>query len=102
MKAKIAQAIMGTKINFPHRHMQFIDTGVEVDVPEGYSLRIALWPKLSNKGMVAVNASSRIKNGKITVGLLNCGREIVELNDGEPIATVWVEKDVPFEWEEMK
>lgn len=99
LKAKIAQAIMGTKISFPHRHLANIDTGVNVKVEPGYKLCFALCSNLSGRGMVATNAPGNIKEGRVQVVVLNCGREIVELRDGDPLVTVWLEVDHEFDWE---
>lgn len=100
LKARINQAIMGPKISFPHRHLQVIDTGVEVDVAPGYRLRISLNPSLADRGMVATNAHLPIKQGPVKVAVLNCGREIVEVKDGDPLVRVWLEADHEFEWED--
>jgi dUTPase len=102
LKANIPATIMGTKINFPHRHLARIDTGVEVNVLDGYVLNFKLLPWLEEKGMVATNAPGRLKSGKVVVNLLNCGREIVELNHGSLIVEVWLEPDIEFDWEEVK
>jgi dUTPase len=92
--------ILGPKINFPHRHLAVVDTGLEVRTEEKFKLCFKLTPSLASRGMVATNAPGNIKAGKVSVVLLNCGREIVELKDGDPLVEVWLEADQDFDWEE--
>lgn len=102
LKAKIPATIVGPKISFPHRYMATIDTGLEVSVEPGYKLCFALVDALQGRGMVATNAPGHFKSGKVQVTVLNCGREIVEIKDGDPFVRVWLEEDLCFAWEEDK
>jgi len=49
--------------------------------------------------MVATNAPGGITEGNVEVSLLNCGREIVEVKNGDPLVNVWLEKINEFDWE---
>jgi dUTPase len=100
--AKVNNGIMGPKISFPHRFSAKIETGIAVDVPAGYRLGFRLVPSLADRGMVATNAPGHFKSGKLSVVLLNCGREIVELKDGDPLAILWIEPDWPVAFVEAE
>jgi hypothetical protein len=84
LKAKIPATIVGPRIAFPHRHMAIIDTGLEAFTEVGYKLCFSLVPALQNRGMIATNAPGGIKAGKVQIAVLNSGREIVEIKDGDP------------------
>jgi dUTPase len=102
LKAKIPTTVVGPKISFPHRYMAVVDTGLEVTCPKGYKLGMALVPHLATHGMIATNLAAGVTEGKVTVVLLNVGREIVEVKDGDPLVKVWLEVDHEFDWEESK
>lgn len=99
LKAKIPTSLVGDKINFPHRHLAHVDTGVSIVAPSGYRLCFSLVPELTKRGMVATNAPGGITEGNVEVSLLNCGREIVEVKNGDPLVNVWLEKINDFDWE---
>lgn len=100
LTAKIPNTITGTKVGFPHRHSQVIETGATVKLEKGYRLCFKLAAALANRGMVATNAPGHFTEGKVFANLLNCGREIVEVRDGDPLMEVWVEQVQDFDWEE--
>lgn len=100
LSAAIPNSLMGKKVGFPHRHSQVIDTGLTVSLEKGYKLCFRLATALANRGMVATNAPGNFTDGKVFVNLLNCGREIVEVRDGDPLVEVWVEQVIDFNWEE--
>lgn len=83
----------------PHRSSHIIDTGFEVKVEPGYRLCFSLVDSFSNRGLISTNAPGNVRSGKVLVCVLNCGREIVEVKDGDPIVEVWLEADHDFEWE---
>ncbi len=74
-----------------------IDTGVEVKVASGYRLRFDLVPALAEQGMMLVPCEG-LKEGKIKLKLLNAGRNIITIKEGDPLATPWLEKEVKLEW----
>lgn len=100
--AKIDSPAVGLapKIAFNHRHAAKIDTGLEVDVPEGYRLCIGIVQNLAVKGMVLTNSPGNFTKGKVEAVLLNAGREIVEVFNGDPIVNCWLESIVDFTWSE--
>jgi len=100
LKAKIEEPIegYGRKIAFNNRYAAVVDTGVVVDeFPDGYILCFSLVERLAEKGMV-LSTVSFSGNGPIKVSLVNCGREIVNLLDGETLVEVWLKKSEKFEW----
>jgi len=101
LTAKIASPAVGLlpRIAFNNRHTAKIDTGLEVEVPDGYKLCIGLVHNLATKGMILTNAPGNFTKGKVEAVLLNAGREIVEVSNGDPIVTCWLEDIVDFGWE---
>lgn len=87
------------RIAFNHRHIAKIATGLEVEVPDGYKICVGISQALAEKGMVLTNAPGNFTKGKIDLVLLNAGREIVEVSNGDQVATFWLESIVDFEWE---
>lgn len=102
LKAIVSHPVTGKKIAFPHRHSAVISTGVEATVQDGYRLRFALVRELAERGMVLADANLPHYRGPVSVVLLNCGREIVELKDGDTLVHVFLEADPDFDWEEDK
>lgn len=98
--ASIPKTITGTKVAFPHRHSATIDTGITVKVEKGWKLCFSISPDLAAKGMIATNAPGHLTEGRVALHLLNVGREIVEVKDGDPVAVCWVEPIHDFEWEQ--
>lgn len=101
LRAAIKSPAVGLppKIAFNHRYCAKVDCGVEAEAPDGCKICIALIPELAEKGMVLTNAPGNFKRGRITATLLNAGREIVEVHNGDPIVTCWVEADLYVPWE---
>lgn len=97
-KAKIPASLIGTKVSLPHRHLKAIDVNIEVEVEKGYKLCYSLIASLVEKGMVCPSAPGNIKSGKVSVTVINCGREIVDIRDGDDIVNVWIEQDMDFDW----
>ena len=97
-KAKVPTSLLGTKVSLPHRHLKSIESNVEVEVEKGYKLCYSLVPSLIEKGMVCSSAPGNIKSGKVVVTVINCGREIVDIRDGDDLVNVWLEVDTEFDW----
>jgi hypothetical protein len=92
--------LTGQKINLTHRLPTVIETGTSVVVERGFKLCFALVPELANRGVIATNAPGHFTEGKVWVNILNCGREIIEIKEGDPLITVWLEPIVEWEWEQ--
>lgn len=91
--------VTGQKLSLGHRASAIIETGISVALEPGYRLCFSLIPDLSNRGVVALNAPGHFTEGKVWVNVLNCGREIIEIKEGDPIINVWVEQIVEWDWE---
>lgn len=75
-----------------------VDTGLVVsELPAGHILRFALVERLAEKGMV-LTTTAFTGTGPVRVTLVNCGREIVNLLDGETLVYAWLEKIEDYEW----
>ena len=88
----------GNRLAMPSRFTGRLHTGVEAQVPSTHCLRVALVPDLSSRGLIMTN-SGRFTVGEIYVDVLNAGREIVSVKDGDPLLEVWLEKVEKFVWE---
>lgn len=99
LHARVKPVIQGTKMLFSNRVNAVVEAAGTVNVPEGFKLCFSVHDSLANKGMLALNAPGNFKSGKVFVNLLNAGREIVEVKDGDPLMVVWLEKDQDFVWE---
>lgn len=100
IKAKVEEPIAGygRRIAFNNRYTAVVDTGVFVnELPAGHILRFSLVSRLADKGMV-MTTTAFSGTGQIQLALVNCGREIVNLLDGETLAHVWLEKSEEFTW----
>lgn len=100
LKARIEEPVegFGRKIAFNNRYAAVVDTGVVVDeLPDGHILCFSLVERLSEKGMV-LSTTVFSGSGPIKLSLVNCGREIVNLIDGETLVEAWLKKSEKFEW----
>jgi dUTPase len=96
VKAKFDDPII-KKVAFNHRCSALIKTGVEFSIDADHKLCYRLIDSLSDKGLVALNAPGYLSSGHLNVMILNVGREIVEVKDGDPIVEIWVEKKYQFD-----
>jgi dUTPase len=100
LRAKFPPSNITAGILFNHRHLDEIDTGLNVEVEPGYCLCFSISPHLANKGMIAMNAPGRFTNGPVKVTLLNCGRELVQIKQDDVLAQFWLEPVIDFSWEQ--
>jgi dUTPase len=90
------------KINFNHRCSSIIETDLEIELEEDYKLCFSIVPELANRGMIATNAPGNFKKGKVYAHLINVGREIVEIKNGDPLMNIWIELEVFANWTKQK
>lgn len=70
-----------------------IQTGVMAEIPDGYRLSVRIVPELSRKGLyAAANVNSLYSSGQIVAWVINVGRDLVILNDGDVFLEVRMEK----------
>lgn len=96
----ILTAKLASKLDMPNRYSGVIPTGVKVQVPPTYCLRVNLVPQLAQRGLIMIG-SGRIIEGEVSAHVLNAGREIVSVKDGDPLVEVWVEKIEKIVWEQV-
>jgi dUTPase len=96
VKAKFDDPII-RKVAFNHRCSALIKTGVEFSIDSDHKLCYRLIDSLAEKGLIALNAPGYLSSGNLNVMILNIGREIVEVKDGDPIVEIWVEKKYQFD-----
>lgn len=86
------------KISFNNRHAAVIETGLDIEVEVGYKLCFSVHRDLAEKGMVVANSPGNVQVGTVSVCLVNCGREIIDIREGDPIAICWVEPIQEYQW----
>lgn len=85
-------------VSMPSRYVATIDSGVEVEVEDGFCLCFGVVSELAEKGVVITNSPGRVTKGKVTLNVLNGGREIVSLSHGQAVAHCWVEPHHEVDW----
>lgn len=83
-----------------------VPTGFAVALPEGYEFQIRPRSGLAiKKGLTVINAPGTIDadyRGEVRVGLINLGKEPVEIQPGERIAQMVLSRVWQVEWEEVE
>jgi dUTPase len=78
----------------PHRAMQTIDCGFSMELPPGYKAVFEAAVSLKAKGMFVVDSTSN----RVTVTVLNAGREIVPISNGDVVAEMSIQPVYLFDW----
>lgn len=76
-----------------------IDTELEVQVQSGYELKMKIVDSLASQGVILA-CQKEEPNETVKLTIINSGRAIVVLNEGDPLAEVKLEKIVKLEWAE--
>ena len=100
LKARVEEPVAGygRRIAFNNRYAAVVGTGVFInEIPDGHVLRFSIVSRLAEKGMV-MTTTAFTGTGEIQLAIVNCGREIVNVIDGETMAHVWLEKSEEFTW----
>ena len=90
------------KVALNYRTSARIKTGIKVSIPTGYKLCVAARSSFADRGLLVSNAPAQIDSdfrGEIEVIVLNAGREIIEIKDGERFAQCWCDKVYRFDWD---
>jgi dUTPase len=87
------------RYDMPNRFTGDISTGFHVQVPSTHCLRVALVPELANRGLLMTSVG-RFTQGEVKVHVINAGREIISIRNGDPLLEVWLEKLEKFTWEQ--
>ena len=92
----------GTRVTLPSRRVAKIDTGIRVQVPEGYKLCVSARSEFASKVVIVANAPGQVDSdyrGKVVVIVANCGNQIVNIENGQRFAQCWIEPVYKFDWE---
>lgn len=89
------------KVSLPYRNIACISTGVSIEPMNDYKLCTRLNPDLSKRGLVQSQGSGQFTEGHIEINVVNCGKEIIEIQDGDLIAQCWLEPVYGFKFEEV-
>lgn len=90
------------KVALNYRTTARIKTGIKVAIPEGYKMCIAAINSFAEKGLLISNTPAQIDSNcreEVEVLVINAGREIIEIKDGERFAQCWLDKVYKFDWE---
>lgn len=90
---------MPPKVLLNHRASAKIQTGIRVAVPQGFKICVAIMEEYAIKGLILSNSPAQISGSEIIVHVINVGRELVEIKDGDKIALCWIEPVYRFDWE---
>lgn len=93
---------LGDKVMMKRHTPISIKTGMKVAIPDGYKLCIAARSGLAKKGLIVLNGVGQIDSdyrGEIAVLMMNCGPEILYINNGDRIAQCWIEPVYKIDWE---
>jgi dUTPase len=102
--AKMPQVVVGgvtmpPKVLLNHRASYKVQTGIRIALPPGFKVCVAILDELAEKGLVVSNAPAQVVGEEVVVQVINVGRELVEIKDGDKIALAWVEPTYRFDWE---
>jgi len=93
---------VGNRVSLPSRRVTKIDTGIRVQVPEGYKLCVSARSGLASRGVIVTNAPGQVDSdyrGRVMVIVANCGNQIVNIENGQRFAQCWIEPVYKFDWE---
>ena len=90
-------------VYIPHGETAVVNTGIAMEIPEGWKGEIYSRSGLASKGIFVANSPGKIDSdyrGEIKVILHNTRREIVGIHAGDRIAQFEVNPIHTIEWEE--
>jgi dUTPase len=89
LRANVTPDVNGKKtLQIPYRVCARVDCGFSMKLPEGYVAAVSVRKDLAARGLVVLD-SPGVVDGRVTVLLGNVGKEIVNVNYGDPIAQMW-------------
>ena len=95
--AVLLRAKLDTVLRLPHRAIATIDAGCSVALPAGYKANFAVGGRYSRRGLFVISGKCDYpKNVEVTV--INLGREIVQLEDGDDFVEMTLEVTYWFDW----
>ena len=91
LKAKLDEG----PLRLPHRGIATIDCGCSIELPPGYKATFAVGGVYKARGLFVISGSWS-KNVEVTV--INLGREIIQVNNGDVCAEMALEVVHWFDW----
>ena len=82
-----------------------VPTGLYVEVPHGYRLRLSLRSGMGSKGFIMGNAPALIDSdyrGEVCVIITNLSSMQHTFKPGDRIAQCWLEKIIPIKWTQVE
>jgi len=90
------------QITLPHRASAVIDCGFCMELPKGYRASITARSGLASRGLMVSNSPGIIDSdyrGRVKVAVINVGKEIIVIKDGDRIAQMAIEPVYLFDFE---
>lgn len=83
-----------------------IPTGLYFEIPEGYFISVRPRSGLADKyGITLLNSPGTIDSdyrGELKIILINLGKKTFIIKNNDRIAQILLEKEIPFQWNEVK
>lgn len=90
-----------TRVALAYRTTMNIDCGFSMELSANYRAVIKPVPELAKKGLM-VNENPCVLDksnaGRVCVNVINVGKEIIVINNGDPVAEMYVEPVYLFDW----
>ena len=110
LRARIVPTMVGgiptpPRLLLNHRSLERIKTNVRVQLPENFRLCVAIDPKFANRGLAVITTHDCLVEScmrEVVILVINVGREIIEVRDGDIIAQCWAEQVFRCEWEQLQ
>jgi len=80
----------------PHRAIVEVDCGFSMTLKTGYRAVVVPRRGIGNRGLMIANGC--VENGRVKVTVMNAGKEILVISDGDIFAEMYIEPIYRFEW----
>jgi dUTPase len=91
--------VNGQKVfRLPYRSSVLVDCGFEVELPNGYKATITAHPDFAARGLIVPESPRIIKKGRVQVPVINVGKEIIVIQEGDSFARMSLEPVYMFDW----
>lgn len=80
----------------PHRAIVEIDCGFSMTLKAGYRAVVVPRSGIGNRGLIISNG--HLEQGRVKVTVMNAGKEILVVSDGDIFAEMYIEPVYRFDW----
>jgi len=87
-------------IRLPHRGIETIDCGFNLELPSGFRAILSQNRLLAAKGLFLTGPRVVDGSNRVQVTVINCGHQIIEIHNGDQIAEMSVEPVYLFDFQE--